>query len=222
MLSRFLQTLAETGRAELPWPGRDVEAFAKEAAGNELDRSESLRLLADWHAEAVTDFPGPPPRYHPQAALWGAVMCFRAACCICFREIGEGAIAQLLPDPAPADDAAAIFSADLCLRHWPDLARIARARSEDDPLVRAMQRVAIRVPLSSLGMHIPVDPAHPLFRHAGLRQYFAERALERADHACLAVPEIAAIIRAKAGAYTASLGRGLLPAPPTLPDLIHE
>lgn len=220
VLSRFLQTFAESGRAELPWPGRDVEDFIASAGKDDLDRREANRILSAWHSEAVVELPGAPLAYHPRGAMWGAMMCYRAACFICFREISEAAIRRLLPEE-PLPDAAspeAIFSADLTLRHWPEFFRMARARSEDDPLVTAMRRLAAQVPLSSLGMHIPVDPTQALFRHAGLRQLFAERALERADHACLAVPEVAEFIRAKLGAYGSALGRGLLP-PPSAPAL---
>lgn len=221
MLARFLQSFADSGYAELPWPGRDVEAFIAGAGKDDLDRREANRILAGWHREFVAELPGAPLSYHPRAAMWGAMMCYRAACFICFREISERTIARLLPDePLPdATSPEAIFSADLTLRHWPEFFRLARARSEDDPLVVAMHRLAAQVPLSSLGMHIPPDPKHALFRHAGLRQLFAERALERADHLCLAVPEIADFIRAKLGAYSAALGRGLLPPPaPALPS----
>jgi hypothetical protein len=220
VLTRFLQTFADSGRAELPWPGRDVEAFIAGAGKDELDRREANRILSAWHREFVAELPGPPLAYHSSAALWGAMMCYRAACFICFREISAATIQRLLPgEPLPDPESPeAIFSADITLRHWPEFFRMARARSEDDPLILAMQRLAAQVPLSSLGMHIPVDPTHALFHHAGLRQLFAERALERADHACLAVPEVADFIRAKLGAYGAALGRGLLPPPaPALP-----
>ena len=193
-----------------------MEAFVRNAGKDEADRRDAGKLLAGWHREAVLDLPGAPLAFHPRAALWGALMAFRAASFICFRDVEEATIRQLLPDHSLPDDPApeAHFSADLCLRHWPEMARMARARSEDDPLVKAMQRLAIQVPLSSLGMQIPVPGDHAVLRHPGLRQFFAERALERADHACLAVPEIATIVRSKLGAYSATLGRGLLSPTP--------
>lgn len=172
-------------------------------------------MLEQWHADAVMDLPGPPLAFHPQAAVWGAILLFRAACLATFRDIGETEIHELLQrDPLPCEsDAAAHFSADLCLRHWPDLYRMARARSEDDPLVKVMHELAAMFPLSSLGMNLSVSndrfPHHP-----GLRQFFAERALERADHSSLADPETGALIRLKLGAYAATLGRGLLPPTP--------
>ena len=112
-----------------------------------------------------------------------------------------------MPDAA---DPAAHFSADLCLRHWADLHRMARARSEDDPLVKVMHALAANFPLSAPGMERAVDFSHPVFRHAGLAQLFAERSLARADTTCLALPEIERLVRSKLGAYTAGLGRGLL------------
>ena len=84
--------------------------------------------------------------------------------------------------------------------------------SEDDLLVKGMLDLAADFPLSSLGMDLGPSAANPLPSHAGLGQLFAERALERADHAWLAVPETGALVRSKLGRYGATLGRGLVTA----------
>lgn len=169
-------------------------------------------MLAQWHQDAVLELPGPPLDFHEEAALWGAVLLFRAACLASFREIGEEEIAPFLRERTMPDETspAAHFSADLCLRHWPDLLRMARARSEDDPLVKVMAELAGTFPLSAVGLNFSIVPAGPVFSHPGLCQLFAERALERADREALQLPAIAALVRAKLGAYTAPLGRGLL------------
>ncbi|MES2924613.1 MAG: hypothetical protein V4819_23875 [Verrucomicrobiota bacterium] len=215
MLPRFLQTLHDSGRAELA-PGSDDLAAAVRLAGKDPDELRKIgRMLKDWHADAVMDLPGPALEFHPKSAVWGAILLFRAACLATFRDIGETEIHELLQrDPLPdGSNPAAHFSADLCLRHWPDLYRMARARSEDDPLVKVMHELAATFPLSSLGMNLPAAnnllPPHP-----GLLQFFAERALERADHTGLADPEIGTLVRLKLGAYTATLGRGLLAPTP--------
>ena len=85
---------------------------------------------------------------------------------------------------------------------------MARARSEDDPLVKAMHDLTKSLPLCAPGMHLAVF--HPVLDHPGLRLLFAERALERADTVCLALPQIAQLVRSKLGAYAPELGRGLL------------
>ncbi len=215
MLLRFLQTLHDSGRAELDYEENDLETNVRRAGTDPSDVRKILQCLQSWHAVAAMDLPGPPLAFHPDAALWGAIHLFRAACLASFREMGETAIDGLLrSDPMPDDtDPAAHFSADLCLRHWPDLYRMARARSEDDPLVRVMHAMAAEFPVSSLGMNRIDAARHPALQHVGLRQYFAERALERADHACLADPETTTFIRLNLGAYAAILGRGLLSSP---------
>lgn len=212
VLPRFLQTLHDSGRAELAPESRDLAACVWAAGEDSNEMQRILRLLERWHGDAVLDLPGPVLAFHPAAALQGSIILFRAACLVSFREIGETGIHELLPrDPLPeGSNPAAHFSADLCLRHWPDLYRMARARSEDDPLVKLMHELAAGFPLSSLGMNLPVALDSPVLRHSGLRQFFAERALQRADHACLAVPEIGTLVRLSLGAYTATLGRGLL------------
>lgn len=218
MILRFLQTLHDSGRAELAPPGRELAAWVRRA-GTEAGEARQLgRILEQWHGAAVLELPGPALAYHSDAALGGALLLFRAACLAAFREIGEAEIPELLHGGlAPAaGDPAAHFSADLCLRHWPDVYRMARARSEDDPLVKIMHSLAAAFPLSSLGMQLTVPPNAPILRHSGLCQWFAERALARADHAALACPEINTLIRAKLGAYAADLGRGLL-APTPVP-----
>lgn len=210
MLIRFLHTLHDHGRAELAAGGGNLAAAVDAAASN--DSAAVARLLESWHGEAVLDLPGAPLAFHPVAAQWGARLLFRAACLVAYRELGESDIARWLQrDPMPdAADPAAHFSADLCLRHWADLHRMARARSEDDPLVKVMHALAANFPLSAPGMERAVDFSHPVFRHAGLAQLFAERSLARADTTCLALPEIDRLVRSKLGAYAAGLGRGLL------------
>lgn len=218
MIVRFLSSLHDTACAELAPPERDLAACVRKA-GSEAGEAQTIRrMLEQWHRLAVLDLPGPALPYHPEAALRAALLLFRAACLASFREIGENEIRQLLArELAPAaTDAAAHFSADLCLRHWPDLYRMARARSEDDPLVKIMHSLAAAFPLSSLGMHLTVSTDTAVFHHPGLRQLFAERALARADHAALACPDVSALIRAKLGAYAAELSRGLLAPVPAL------
>jgi hypothetical protein len=145
-------------------------------------------------------------------------MIFRAANFVCLRKARPETIATLLPDrPLPdADTPEAHFAADLSLRHWPALFRMARALSEDDPLVKAMNSLAGQIPLSAVGLHLGVSPGHVVLQHPGLRQLLAERALDRADHACLAVPEIQSLLRSKLGSHSAKLAHGLLP--PLLPS----
>jgi hypothetical protein len=215
-LVRFFQSLHDSGRPELEPGDGDLAGQVRMAGSDQAELRILTRLLGEWHAAAVLDLPGKALPFHEEAAVWGAVVLFRAAGLVCFREIAEADVrelfeGQILPG---GGNAAAHFSADLCLRHWPAIYRMARARSEDDVLVKVMWGLAMKFPLSSLGMNLTGLSNRDLPDHAGLRQLFAERALERADTAGLAVPEIDALIRLKLGNHGATLGRGLLSSPP--------
>lgn len=211
VLTRFLHSLHVQGRAELAAGSLDLQTAIDVATDGKTERA-ALRLLEQWHESAVLDLPGPALAFHPHAAQWGAHLLFRASCLVAFRDLGENDIARWLRGTAmpDADDPAAHFSADLSLRHWAALYRMARALSEDDPLVKEMERIALVAPLAAPGMHRQADASHSLFLHAGLAQLFAERALERADTACLAIPAIHSLLRSKLGNYAVELSHGLL------------
>ena len=213
VIVRFLHTLHDHGQGELAAGSVDLAAAVDAETTEEATLATVTRLLESWHRNAVLDLAGPALDFHPAAARWGAHLLYRAACLVAYRNLEEKDIVRWLQrDPMPdQSDPAAHFSADLCLRHWASLYRVARAVSEDDPLVKIMESIATAAPLTALGMHRAVDPDHFIFRHAGLTQLFAERALERSDTTCLALPPVHQLVRSKLGSYAAELGRGLLP-----------
>jgi len=223
LLSRFLQSLAASGDAELPWPGRAPEDFISLIGRDDHDRRLARDQLASWHRAAVLELPGPPLPFHPAAAIWGAVALVRAASLTVFRDLGAEDVERLIgaAELPSADLPEAHFSADLCLRHWPALTGMARRLSEHDPLIGAMHHIGRKAPLSAAGLNLPPPPAeHPVMTHPGLRQLLAERALEHHDQALLWHPAIAGLLREKLGAYAATLGRGLLPPVSAAPALL--
>ena len=213
VIIRFLHSLHDHGRGELAAGSVDLAASVGAETSDEATQSTVMRLLESWHRNAVLDLAGPPLPFHTAAARWGAYLLYRAACLVAYRNLGEKDIVRWLQADSMPDlsNPAAHFSADLCLRQWASLYRMARALSEDDPLVKIMESIAISAPLAAPGMHRAVDPNHSIFRHAGLTQLFAERALERSDTTSLALPVVHQFVRSKLGAYAAELGRGLLP-----------
>jgi len=186
-------------------------------AGEDVrEASDVMRYLRGVHAGEVMDLPGPPLDYHGEAALWGAVRLFHAACMICFRDTGSAEVERLMTPAAmpDAENPAAVFSADLCLRYWPDLHRMARTLSEDDVLVTCMRRMAETFPFSTAGMGLRLDTAHVVMRHPGLRQMYAERLLERGDADGLSAPGLRDLILSKLGLHRDVHGAGLLTLTP--------
>lgn len=209
MILRFLQSLKESGRAELVPDKGDLSKQIM-AAGRGGERPELEALLKAWYHEASLRVPGKAPEFHAEAACWGAMMLFRAACFLSFREIDEAQVlagmdAGGMPD---AELGSAHFSADLALRFLPDIYRMAMSMAPDDPLVKALARIGDQVPLSSVGMEgvVPIleleDP--------NLRQWMAERALGAGDRAGLDRSGLCELARGKLGGHAERFGKGLL------------
>jgi len=189
--------------------------FVEEMRAAGQDQAEVVqvdRLLRGWHGSALLDLPGPSLPYHEEAAKWGALRLFRAACFLSFREIDSAEISRAIPG-LPLPDAhlpEAHFSADQTLHYWPDLFRVARANSADDPLVVAMQAMVAMVPLSTPGVADSLPEQSVVFEHPGLCQLLAERAFARHNRALLTHPHLTGWVRRHLGAYSGELAPGLL------------
>ncbi len=215
MILRFLSSLKESGRAELAMPGSEILTTIR-ACGRDPGELAALdRMLRDWHELALQDLPGPPLDYHGDAAIWGALRLFRAACFLSFREIEPEEIAFGLPGLPMPDllNPAAHFSVDLCMRHWPALFRMARALAGEDPLIEAMMKTIAQLPLAAVGIPIPMPEESPVFDHPGLCQILAERACLQRDHRLLSHPRVRALTISKLGIYRNELLPNLLPSP---------
>jgi len=208
-LDTFLASLFDHGRIAVPAPDAEESAGELAAAAAILDRFE-----ADWRL----DFPGEAPAWSHAAALHGARIVYRAAQGAVYREIGEAALRAGLDLPLPddPDDASVHYSADVTLRFLPDLVRMARGASGDDPLLGLLDGVARRFPLSSVGIPgVTPESIEPIVGHPGLLRLYVDRILAAADDARLADGRVADAARLALGdhdelcpAVSRSLPRG--------------
>lgn len=171
------------------------------------------RVLREFEAAVRADAPSGLPEPDFAAATW-AVELLHAACRLfVYRDLPADAGEQLLAAPCPAALAASAthYSVDLALRQLPALLQLARGAAPGDPLVAALQALAIHWPLSSVG--IPdlgrLDVA-PLLADAGLRRYYVDRILRLRDGSRAAEPAVAVAIAAAVGGHR-ELARGVLP-----------
>ncbi len=157
-LPGFLRSLWTDGRVRVA----NIEAIP------DAERCEAAELLADWELGYRQELPHDPPRLHAEAVTWGAVLTYRVCQLLLFRDLGLEEIDRRLGEPCPAGDPPSIhYSVDLTLRYLPDLWRHAHRVSEQDPLVSRLSGVAVRWPLSSVGirglgpLEIDVLAGHP-------------------------------------------------------------
>jgi hypothetical protein len=172
-LSTFIKDLLSTGEVVMM---PKVMLFSKE------DRADTMELLQTYYQEDRLHLPGNPPAFSEDAALWAAEYLYRAVQLTVVRELGEEKIKRLLPPFFGHAHAGAIYSADLCLRHLPNLFKLAKGLSPDDPLVRHLRHIGKKWPFSSVGMRLNTPPEdEAVLADPSLRIAYVDRIIEQKD-----------------------------------------
>lgn len=160
-------------------------------------------VLIDYDSAVRHDFPGDAPALDIACAFWAARQFYLACKFAVYRDLPAEAMAQAFDEACPiASPAVRHYSVDLVFRFLPDLYRLARTASSEDPLCLQLLRWAGDWPLSSVGMS-DANPSDlgPILEHRGLRKLYADRIVAREDLRRLNFPEVRAAVRAALGAF---------------------
>ena len=144
-------------------------------------------LRKEYETESV-GFPGDPPAFSKTAAVWAARIVYDASQLLLFRTRNEKDPGQQLEDYPGTIDAAAILSADLCLRCLPDVIAKAREINPDDVLVSVLEDILMKWHFSGVGYFrkfevvdgVGVDEAFdwgPVLSNDCLRRLYADRVI---------------------------------------------
>ena len=200
-VARFVESLFKEGRVRV---GESVGRDGQLRQSTADDLQETKAILKEFELSYRADLPGDPPAVSDKALLWGAVTTFYASSFLAYRDAGEDAIRLALSVPcAEASSPSVCYAVDLTLRFLPDLFRLARAASPNDPLVSVLRELAHQWPLSSVGIAgvEPVDLSS--FRdNACLLQLYIDRIIATKDRSRLNEPLICDKIRAAIGLHS--------------------
>ena len=160
-------------------------------------------LLTAAEAIAKEELIGQPPRFHLHVAEWAATLLYSACQFVVCREEPAEEIVRRLKLPCPESHSPETdWSADLVLRHLPEVLRQARHLSPTDPLVRELAVLGTEWPLTSVGMTLESQPDLNSFSgHRGLWQLYMDRVLSREDLSRLNHPSVVESARAALGAH---------------------
>ena len=199
---RFLTELTTDGRVRV---------------SSALDGGDDVAtIVRSADAAARAELAGDGPPLSRVAATWAAGVIEAGCRFLVYRAYDACAIADALCRPCPAPPGPSTsYSADLFLRHLPDLVRLARGLSADDPLVAHLTAVGRQWPLSSVGIpalaEAPLD-VRPLVDHAALLQLYIDRIIDRGDAARLASATVRRAVRVALGDHAAALAPALAAA----------
>ena len=206
----FLESLFDDGRVLVSRIGPISDAELRDSA----------EVLARFERDWRDGMPGNAPRYHPEAALWAAVLVYRAAQFSVFREVEAKEIERELSVRCPVSmETGTQYSADLTFRFLPELTKLARSAAAEDPLVRALECLGAEWPLSSVGMTgIEVEPKaiDVTVAAPSLLRLYVDRILQKGDFDRLRDPRVLAELEVSAGAFRELLS-GL---PPDIMELL--
>ncbi|WP_143310291.1 hypothetical protein [Chitinophaga vietnamensis] len=192
-LSAFITALIREGQVAV---AHDITPFPPEAL------QEATAVLHSYYLHDISDMPADPPAFDPEAALWAAIYVFRTTQLIMLKTPAAEQVSTLLLPYPGAITAAAIYSADLCLRYLPDLLSMSKGLAPDDPLLTQLRQTAAAWPYSSTGMQItPAAHLDIITGNSSLLQAYADRVIATRDISRCNMPAVTAAIVAALGNY---------------------
>lgn len=167
----------------------------------ELDAAEDFLLSVE--CELRRDLAGRAPSASPEVVRWSLLTFYRACQFFVFRDVAPRVIATDFTKRCPQPPSPQThYSADLAFRFLPDLFKLARAASADDPLVTALRDLAVHWPLSSVGV-AELGPVNigGFIDDPCLRQLYLDRIIERRDVSRLEDERVRAGLRQTIGLF---------------------
>jgi hypothetical protein len=191
----FLEGLSENGEAVV---GSEPLETAKWHGHPIVEET-----LLEWDKEARLDAPYTAPELDLDTATWAASLFYRLCQFSAIREKGAGEIQRILEEEwRIPQTAAAVWAADLTLRHLPRLHQLVREISPGDPLLASLEKLGTTWALSSVGMPGIQNPALDLIRgNASLLRLYLDRIILSQDSSRLGNPQIDALLRADLDLY---------------------
>lgn len=171
------------------------------ASAEELDAATAY--LVDHERTYRLSLAGSPPSPTESAVRWAAGAFYRASQFLVYRDLNEDALRRDLSAACPERaNAAVCYSVDLVFRFLPELIRLARAASENDPLTQQLMTWAREWPLSSVGVKdVPDVRVDAFIDDPSLRTLYMDRIIATGDVSRLEDGRVREVARRALGAF---------------------
>ncbi len=199
-LALFVKSLLADGRVRVP-AALDRTGTLRVITPDDLD--ETTSLLVAFESEYRDELPGNPPAISRPALLWGAMTTFRVSSFLAHRDANDETIRQAMRESCPESLSPSVcYSVDLTLRFLPDLVRLAKAVSANDPLVEILMELARQWPISSVGIANvgPVD-TQAIVDDPCLLRLYVDRIIASKDQSRFDEPRVRDAVLAAIGAH---------------------
>lgn len=159
-------------------------------------------LQIEYETESI-NYPFTAPAYDANAALWAAKTIYTVCQLILYRENKAAELPLLLPSYPHKADAAAILSADLCLRFLPQVLNDTRHIDPEDNLVAVAENLLQQWHYSGIGYPLKtvINDIAIITTDECLFQLYADRVIQTKDTRRALIPLLNEKIKANMGMY---------------------
>lgn len=184
------------------WDGGELLLTSPDAP-TLADLNVSIELVQSTEIEYRKTLPADVPPVNQPALQWALTAFYRASQFLVFRELPVELLRSDLSNPCPEKQSASTsYSVDLTFRFLPDLVRLTRSISSQDPLLEFLQRWGFEWPLSSVGIaDVQLGSVDPILEHASLCTIYVDRILGTGDIGRLNDPRTAEAVRTALGDF---------------------
>jgi hypothetical protein len=149
------------------------------------------------------ELPGVAPDLDVQSALWGAETLYRLCQILVFRAVGPQQADALLLQPSPdATNASVVYSVDVTMRYLPDVCRLTKAASVNDPWIDRLAELAGDWPLSSVGVeNVALKSIEAIACDPCLKRLYVDRIIAATDRSRISDPQIRSAVKTALGAH---------------------
>jgi len=203
---RAIEQLLETNKLVL---------YGRIDAVPETETREVQLLLKERFEREASGYPGTPPRWDPATAGWSAKVLFHAAQLLLYRSHEADALADYFPDFDQPPTAAAMISADGCLRYLPGILRQLEAIDVEDALIPILKEILRQWHYSGLLAEVPPVPEDltTIVGNDCLRRLYVDRVIETQNTDMAGHPELHGFVLAALGNHADTYWKALKQIP---------
>lgn len=194
----FLETLYHLRTVEHLTLYQKIEALSRD----EENRARDF-LEGEFEREA-TAYPAAVPVYNATAALWGAKTTYFSGQLFLYRDNKPSELAGIVPQFPGKVDAAAMLSADVCLRFLPGIINGLNTVDTEDPLIPMLKGYLKQFHYSAIGMDMELkwEDIENAFANPCLSRLYLDRITERRAIQWASIPQVKEMLLADMGDYT--------------------
>ena len=171
---------------------------------NGVEEDEKVvAFLKEEYKKESANYPYQAPAFDEEVAIWAAKVIYITAQLLLYRENRPAELHALFPIPKQTNSAAAILSADLCLRFLPEMIRELKFINAEDDLIKITEDILVEWPFSALStdLEFKQDKLESIVSNDCVKQLFADRIIKYKNKKIGAYSGIKEYIIANLGMY---------------------